>query len=83
MGSSREEFVRILPRHFACNHGDIYGAPETKINVLCRLKKTMAEHQLLYFGDSVSDLQACEAVGIDFVGLHGFSAHEEQLYVRC
>ena len=78
-GSSADELARILPQHFVCDRNDIYGSPEKKMDVLRRLKETMTDCRLLYFGDSLSDLEACEFVGIDFVGLYGFSAHKSEL----
>ena len=78
-GSSKAELDVLLPKHFVCDQCNIFGSPDKKPIILTRLKELMVTEALLYFGDSVADIEACDIAGIDCVALHGFSAHSEEL----
>ncbi len=78
-GSSKAELDILLPKHFECERSHIFGSPEKKPIILSRLKELLPNERLLYFGDSVADIEACDVAGIDCVALHGFSAHSKKL----
>ena len=46
---------------------------------MSRLKKLMVTDTLLYFGDSVADIEACDKADIECIALYGYSAHPEKL----
>jgi len=78
-GSSKAELDILLPKHFVCDQRNIFGSPDKKSFVLSRLKELMPNETLLYFGDSIADIEACDVAGVDCVALHGFSAHSKRL----
>ena len=50
---------------------EVLGSPSTKVDNLKRLLETQSsvDNKALFFGDSESDLQAAEEVGIKFIGV--------------
>lgn len=78
-GSSKAELDILLPKHFVCDQKKIFGSPDEKSAVLTQLKELMPNETLLYFGDSIADIEACNIAGIDCIALYGFSAHPEKL----
>jgi phosphoglycolate phosphatase-like HAD superfamily hydrolase len=78
-GSNKSELDILLPEHFICDQRNIFGSPDKKSIILSRLKKLMVTDTLLYFGDSVADIEACDKADIECIALYGYSAHPEKL----
>lgn len=73
-GSEQDELINIFEQRNLTKHfNEIYGSPTTKTDLVKKILRESNSSKALMFGDSLSDLDAAERNGVDFVGYDRFS----------
>jgi phosphoglycolate phosphatase-like HAD superfamily hydrolase len=66
--SLAQDVIAVLQQHgILANFEGVYGYPESKAEVLARLKQERGM-PLVFFGDALTDYEAAQAAGVSFIG---------------
>lgn len=81
--SDQNEAIEVLEFHgIKCLFSKIYGSPTNKLENLKNVLKdySLINKDIVYVGDSINDLNFCNELSIDFIGINNYSLVNKAQY---